>query len=239
MSTYVLVHGAWMSAWGWHKVVPLLEAAGHTAVTLDLPAHGEDKTPVSAASLQAYTDKVVAAVDAQSEPVILVGHSMGGTVISQVAEARPNKIKTLVYLTAYLLPNGKSLFQAAQEDGGSKVATILDIQQDQGLAGLQKDGLAAIFFSGCTAQDASEGVAHYAPDPIAPLATPITTSEANYGRVPRIYIHCTADLVISPAYQEAMYTALPCAKVLSIEAGHASAFLSQAEELVGLLTTQL
>src|SRR5690242_20353457 len=119
-----------MSGWGWHKVAALLEQAGHKVTAPDLPAHGDDKTSVSEASLQAYTDKIVQAVDAQTEPVILVGHSMGGTVISQVAEAQPDKVKTLVYLTAYLLPNGKSLFQAAQEDAGSQTPTILDIQLD-------------------------------------------------------------------------------------------------------------
>jgi pimeloyl-ACP methyl ester carboxylesterase len=236
MSTYILVHGAWMSNWGWHKVIPLLEQAGHTVIAPDLPAHGEDKTSVGEASLQAYTNKIVEILDAQPEPVILVGHSMGGTVISQAAEARPDKIKKLVYLTAYLLPNGKSLFQAAQEDAGSQVPAILDVQQDKGLVGLKEDGLAEIFFSDCAEQDAAQGVAHYQPDPIAPLATPVTVSEANWGRVPRVYIHCTEDKVISPAYQESMYSALPCQQVFSIKAGHASSFLSQADELVKLLT---
>jgi hypothetical protein len=96
-------------------------------------------------------------------------------------------------------------------------------------------GLATVFFSGCAAEDTAAGIAHYQPDPIAPLATPVSVSQANWGRVPRAYIHCTEDKVISPAYQESMYTALPCQPVFSIAAGHASAFLSQAEELVKLL----
>ncbi len=235
MSNYVLVHGSWMSAWGWNNLIAELEKAGHTVIAPDLPAHGGDTTPVAEASLQGYTAKIVEVLDSQSEPVILVGHSMGGSVISQVAEARPDKIQTLVYLTAYLLPNGKSVFQAAQEDAGSQVGPILDIQQDKGLVGLKADGLAEIFFSGCTEEDAAAGVAHYQPDPIAPLATPVTVSEANWGRVPRVYIHCTEDKVISPAYQQTMFTASPCQQVLSIKAGHASSFLSQAEELAKLL----
>ncbi len=89
--TYVLVHGAFSDSNAWQKVTPLLEKEGHKVVTLDLPAHGKDTTPVEQASLQGYTDRVLQAVDAQQKPVILVGHSMGGTVISQVAEQRPDE----------------------------------------------------------------------------------------------------------------------------------------------------
>ena len=45
MATFVLVHGAWHGAWCWDKVVPLLEAKGHTVVAPDLPGHGDDETP--------------------------------------------------------------------------------------------------------------------------------------------------------------------------------------------------
>ena len=75
MSTFVLVHGAWHGAWCWEKVVPLLEGAGHEVVTLDLPGHGEDGTPALEVTMESYTDRVVGALDARSEPVVLVGHS--------------------------------------------------------------------------------------------------------------------------------------------------------------------
>jgi pimeloyl-ACP methyl ester carboxylesterase len=236
MDTYVLVHGAWMSAWGWHKIVPLLEAAGHKVITPELPGHGTDKTPADKASLQAYTDTVVKVLDPQNEPVILVGHSMAGTVISQVAEARPDKVKTLVYLTAYLLTDGQSLFAAAQSDPESLVPTILVVEQDKGIVGLREDGLQTVFFNDCTAEDVAAGLAHYQPDPLVPLATPVSITEANYGRVPRIYIECSQDKVISPALQRTMYTTLPCQQILTLDAGHAG-FLSKPTELVALLTT--
>ena len=56
MSIYVLVHGAWHGAWCWNKVVPLLKKEGHATVTLDLPGHGEDNTPIQEVTLQAYAD---------------------------------------------------------------------------------------------------------------------------------------------------------------------------------------
>lgn len=91
MSTYVLVHGAWHGAWCWKYVIPILENEGHNVIALDLPGHGEDKTPIPEITFDAYAKRVCKILDEQSEPVVLVGHSMGGAVISQVAEYLPSK----------------------------------------------------------------------------------------------------------------------------------------------------
>src|SRR5690242_4856292 len=106
MATFVMAHGAWHGGWCWTKVVPLLERAGHAAIAPDLPGHGADTTPAREVTLQAYTDRVCQVALAQAEPVVLVGHSMGGLVISQAAEQCPEAMRTLVYITAFLLPNG-------------------------------------------------------------------------------------------------------------------------------------
>ncbi len=111
MSTFVLIHGAAHGGWCWYKVVPLLEKHGHTVLAPDLPGHGKDKTPVADVTLQLYVDSVCKLLDAQREPVILVGHSMGGGIITQVAEERPERIKWLVYLAAALPRNGQSMFE--------------------------------------------------------------------------------------------------------------------------------
>ena len=64
----------------------LLEEAGHKAIALDLPGHGRDDTPIAQVTFEAYCNKLREVVEAQPEPVILVGHSMGGRVVTQVAE---------------------------------------------------------------------------------------------------------------------------------------------------------
>ncbi len=69
MSTYVLVPGAGGEAWDWSRVVPLLRAAGHEALAVQLPAGREDAT------LEDYAD--VVAATAGRGPVRVVGHSMG------------------------------------------------------------------------------------------------------------------------------------------------------------------
>jgi pimeloyl-ACP methyl ester carboxylesterase len=82
MSTFGLVHGGWNGGWCWEKVVPLLEEAGHEVEAQDLPGLGEDRTPIPEVSLQGYADRISQVLDAQPEPVVLVGHSSGGMIIS-------------------------------------------------------------------------------------------------------------------------------------------------------------
>lgn len=86
--TYVLVHGSWMGKYVWTATSLALTRAGNTVITLDLPAHGGDRTPIEAVTLETYTKAVIAAIGDRRD-VILVGHSFGGIVISAVAEAIP------------------------------------------------------------------------------------------------------------------------------------------------------
>ncbi len=236
MATYVLVHGAWHGAWCWNKVVPLLEKAGHKAVAPDLPGHGEDKTPIAEVSLQAYTDKVCQVLDAQSDRVVLVGHSMGGIVITQAAEYRPAKIKTLVYLTAFLLRNGESLLQVASGDTEALLLPNLIMAEDQSYSTVRDEALKDVFYGDCSDEDVARARSLLVPQAAAPPAAPMNTTEENFGRIPRVYIECLRDRAISPSVQKRMYTALPCQKVISMDTDH-SPFFSAPEELVAHLTS--
>lgn len=93
MSTFCLVHGAFQGAWCWDLLVPYLEAEGHTTVAMDLPI--ED----ASATLSQFADTIVQALP-KTEDVLLVGHSMAGTVIPLVAQAHP--VRQLVFLAALI-----------------------------------------------------------------------------------------------------------------------------------------
>lgn len=234
MSTYVLIHGAWHGSWCWDKVVPLLKRKGHKVEIPDLPGHGRDKTPISEISLQAYTDRVCQILDAQSEPVILVGHSMGGVVITQTAEYRPEKIKTLVYLTAFLLRDGEFLLQMAEGDTGALVLPNLIMAEDQSNAVVRDETIKEVFYGDCSDEDVAQAKLLLVPQAVAPFVTPVKTTEEKFGRVRRVYISCLRDKAITPECQEKMYKALPCETVISMDTSH-SPFLSAPEELVSNL----
>ena len=105
----VLVHGSFHGAWCWEYVIPLLEARGHRVVAPNLPASGGDPAPFENANLVTYATRIAAAIDELSGPVVLVGHSMGGIVSSQVAEWRPERLAAVVYVVGLLLRPGETL----------------------------------------------------------------------------------------------------------------------------------
>ncbi len=236
MSSYVLVHGAWHGGWCWDKVVPLLEKKGHKVEAPDLPGHGKDRTPISEISLQAYTDHICGILDAQPEPVILVGHSMGGAVIAQAGEHLPKKIKFLIYVNAYLLQNGESMMQVFMQDTQSSLGSAIIIAENQTYMTLRDDTVKEVFYGDCSDPDVARAKSLFVPQALAPFATPVITTEENFGRLPRVYIECLRDRVISPSVQKKMYTALPCKKVISMDTSH-SPFFSAPEDLVTHLTS--
>lgn len=234
MSTFVLIHGSWHGAWCWYKVIPRLERAGHRVIAPDLPSLGKDRTPISRVSLRLWTESVCQVLDAETEPVVLVGHSRGGMVISEVAESRPEKIKTLVYLCAFLLRNGESVMQVAQTDDTSQIGPNLLLFQEQGHAKLRDEGIREVFYGGCNEEDVVLARLLLQPEALAPLGTPIQTTEERFGQIPRVYIECLRDRAISPSVQKQMYSALPCGRVLSMDTDH-SPFFSAPDQLVAHL----
>jgi pimeloyl-ACP methyl ester carboxylesterase len=230
MSVYILVHGAWHGSWCWDKIAPFLEKVGHQVQAPDLPGHGDDKTPIAEISLKAYADRVCDILDTQPEPVILVGHSMGGVVVTQAAEYRPDKVKILIYVAAFLLKNGEFLLQYAEQDKDSMVLPNLIMAQDQSFATLKEEAVKEVFYGDCSDEDIEKAKLLLVPQAVAPLATPVKTSQDNFGSLPRIYISCSRDRAISPPIQEKMCSNLPCEKVIQMDTSH-SPYLSAPEEL--------
>ncbi len=234
MGTFVLVHGGWSGGWCWEKVVPLLEEAGHEALAPDLPSSGDDPTPIPEVSLQGYADRVSEVLDAQPGPVVLVGHSSGGVVISQAAEQRPDKVELLVYLAAFLPRDGETLFGVAENETGSLVLPNLVMSEDGASATIREDAMREALLHDCPEEDVQRAKRRFAPQALAPFATPLSLTEGNFGRVPRAYIETFQDRAISPSFQKYMYGRQPCREVLSMDTSH-SPFFSAPEELAGHL----
>lgn len=231
--TYVLVHSAWLGGWQWENVSKTLKENGHTILTPDLPGHGNDKTPPANIIMDDYVKTLTDILDKQNEPVILVGHSFNGITVSRVAELRPNKVKKLVYVTAFLLPNGGSFFGAVQGVKGSKAVDNFQLSEDKTYAFVKEDEVQNAFAHDIP-KEAFDGAKPYiVPEPAAPLMYELQITDENFGKVPKYYIECTEDRAIPIEIQRAMYKG-NVEKSYTLNSSHTPNF-SQPENLANIL----
>jgi pimeloyl-ACP methyl ester carboxylesterase len=233
MKNIVLVHGSWYGAWCWDRVAERLRAQGHRVSTPDLPGHGADRTPAAEATLGAYVDRVARAVDEGGGKSLVVGHSMAGIVLSMLGERHPEKVEKLVYLAAYLLADGETIFQHATGDAGSALGPHLRPDEKAGVISVADEGFGAALASGCSEADVATARDKARPEPLAPLATPVHVTEDRYGKVPRVYIKTLADKAVSTALQTKLLAATKTT-TFEISSGH-SPFLSNVSELTDLI----
>jgi pimeloyl-ACP methyl ester carboxylesterase len=114
--TFVLIHGAWHGGWAWRRVADRLRARGHVAFTPTLTGLGERVhllQPGINASLH-IADVLGLVRFEQLDDFVLVGHSYGGCVVSGLAEALPNAIRSIVFLDAFIPDNGDATIDLVQ-----------------------------------------------------------------------------------------------------------------------------
>lgn len=231
---YILVHGAWHGSWCWHKVVKRLEALGHKAIALDLPGHFHNKYNPQEVTLEKYVKYVEDLINKAQQPVVLVGHSMAGVVITQVAENMPDKIDNLIYVSAFIPKNGGSLIDEEKQATIPSVATEVTIDEKAGLILLNPSIRIREFFLGnCSNEDAEYALSHLQPQPLRPFVDPISISDERFGRVPKLYIKTLKDKAIMPQDQKRMYSRIKC-DVIPIDSDH-SPFFCADEHLVNLM----
>lgn len=120
MTTFVLVHGAWHGSWCWQRVRRTLQAEGHSVFTPTLTGVGERSHLASPqVNLSTHVADVVNLVRWEElDDIVLCGHSYGGCVITGAADRLVDRIRSLVYLDAFIPEDGQSLHDALPRDAG-------------------------------------------------------------------------------------------------------------------------
>ncbi|MEV6258982.1 alpha/beta fold hydrolase [Nocardia sp. NPDC051929] len=231
MSTFVLVHGGSHGAWCWFRVIPLLEAAGHRVVTPDLPGHGVDRTPLKGLTLHDYAASIESVLLSLDEPAVLVGHSMGGMTVTLVAERCPDRIQTLVYLSAIVLSGGQSMM--THPAIGPNIAEI----SPDFTAGSAADAITIplavapqLFYGGCAPEDVALALRLLTPEPLGSFITPVQVTPTHFGRVRRTAILTMHDVINPPEIQRAMYKEHGITEIAELPTAH-SPFFSAPELL--------
>jgi len=234
VTTFALVHGAWHGGWCWERLAPLLTAAGHEVLAPDLPGMEAEPRALGSDPLAEWAEFVAGLATAAEAPVILVGHSRGGAVISEAAERAPQAIGRLVYLTAFLLQPGESLADASGRHPETGPGPYIRPAEDPSRLVVDPAHTQPIFYNLMSEDDARAATARLVPEPIAALTMPLRITAERFGRVPRAYIEATHDRAISLAMQREMHAALPCEPVITLASDH-SPFYSAVPELAEAL----
>lgn len=234
MATFILIHGAWHGGWCWERLIPLLEAEGHRVLAPDLPGTGSDLHELGSDPLAEWADFVTEMAFGAEAPVILVGHSRGGLVISEAAERAPGRFDKLVYLTAFLLQTGQSLMDVAARYPEVGPGPAIRPTDDPSRVMLDLEQVIPIFYNRTSEADAREAAGRLVSEPLAALTTPLKISAERFGSVPRAYVEATYDRAISLDMQREMQAALPCKLVITLESDH-SPFYSAVPELAEAL----
>ncbi len=239
-STYILVHGAWHGAWCWSKVVPLMTNKGYKVIAIDLPSHGKDTTNASTVTFADYVKKLTETASKIDGEVILVGHSMGGTVISQAAEILgKTKVKKLIYVDAFLPKNGESvsslarLIEAGLPKDSSKltVGMGLIISDDKKTSSFKPAVADLLFYHDCSQKDKDFAHKNMNRQAFAPLGTPVNVSDSVYGAIPKYYMLCTESKDLDKSI---LPTRVKCEKVITLKSSH-SPFFSMPKKFVNAL----
>ncbi|MCX7037312.1 MAG: alpha/beta fold hydrolase [Proteobacteria bacterium] len=234
MQDYLLIHGAWHGAWCWDTLAAQLRSMGHTVTAIDLPGMGADLTPAAAVTLQSWIDRTVQALHDSPEPVVLVGHSMAGMVITGAAAALPAKVARMVYVCAFLPLPGEALFELASRPEGA--ATL--VEQHPSADGLctvvPPDNARITFYGLCSPAATDAAVARLCPLPIKTVLEPLPAAAADLSTLPRHYVECTEDCAIPIALQRFMWGRQPGIVVHTLNSDH-SPFVSQPHALAALL----
>lgn len=231
---FVCVHGAWHGAWCWYEVAALLEEEGHTVTVIELPGHGIDFTDPLYITLDDYTDKITGFLDSLDHQVVLISHSMGGIPCSGAAEARPDKIKMLIYVSAFLLEDGQSLLDIALQDTGSAVLPNLIPLPASGLIDINRENIVDMFYHLSPANTIKLAESMLRANPIAPFSDPVTLTQENYGSVERFYIFTSQDHAITYPIQQLMVNNTPCEAVFTLDTDHSS-FFSDTKNLMKII----
>ena len=263
---FLLVHGAWHGAWCFSELAVELARRGLVSCALEMPAHGCDarlagsgvakegaaspRSPVADVDWNtgvAQLDAVARQIKASyGGPLILLGHSAGGLVISALAERDPTLFDELVYLcafttsvlNAYQMPEnaGAMLLPLLRADPAMIGAQRLDVRSDDPSYTAE---LRRTFLNDVDTGRADAALWHMLPDEPLFLDT-VAITDGRWGSVPRSYIVAGRDNAIRPALQRRLVAEADIAapthptRLFDIDSGH-SPFLSAKSDLADIL----
>ena len=227
MRHILLIHGAWQGAWAWDLLIPELESYNFKCYPVDMPGNGNgsDKTPPEQVSLDLYMDFLSRQLDEIANRVIVVGHSSGGIIASQLAENEPDRVSGLIYISGMMLPNGMAYSDIVEEllpEHPEVVGIIpyLNWSSDGETSTIAEGAAQKILFQDCPLGIANKAADKLKRHPQRGRAIRPSLTCPRFGLIPRAYIEANLDKSIVLVAQMRMQELVPGAARYGISTGH-------------------
>lgn len=238
MARLLLVHGAFGRAACWDRVVPGLRSAGHSVEAIDLPGAGDDPTPVAEVTLDRYAQRACEALS-DGPPAVLVGHSMGGMVITQAAAYCPERVAGLTYVAAFVPADGQSLIDLTRlpEATGDQIQANMVVEGDPPVAKMSAEAARHARYGCCNDEQVAYALARNGLQPVAPFTHPARLDGPQgdaFRALPRAYVMCLRDRAVRPPLQRRMVKAAGCDPVIEIDTDH-GVWASRPDELAAAI----
>jgi pimeloyl-ACP methyl ester carboxylesterase len=235
--TLMLVHGNWHDGRCWSDVQKLLAAAGVHSIAPTLPGHGAGVGRLEVRHAD-YVSSIIGALDAFARPAVLVGHSFGGSVVSRVADLRPERCQGLVYYSAFVPRDGERVadslpaqfiefLEAAAASSADRTVTLPDELLREAFANTADHGTLKRIRS------------LLVPEPYAPIFETLSLPCFANLKIPAAYISCRDDRSLPPGtFHPGQSSRLCASKRIEIDGDHES-LLTAPERLAAALLEAL
>ena len=271
----VFIHGYWHGCWCWSDVLTSVAAARRIAVAVDMAGHGldarrpdlltrrtidfgtstSDGSPVADITLDQAADRLIAQIEliGGGQPVTVIAHSMGGTVLTRVAQRSPQLVAHAVYLAAFMPASDTpaAAYFTVPENASELISGLLQadplvigaLRLDPGSNNLSyRRGLRRTFFGDVEPAIADAAIGLLTPDAPAKIALGETSLTADgWGALPRTYVVCSRDMAMRPPLQRRFIRDADAAfpnnptSIVTLDASH-SPFLSMPRQLAHIVT---
>ena len=171
------MHGGWC----WDGVIDEIVKAGHTAEAPTMLGHnpGDDRSEIR---FEDYIDKICSVLKQQTAPVVLVGHSSAGYLIQATAPKVPDKLAQLIFLNAFILPDGKCQFDLVPPEAAEGMTSAAQASPDNCVPVLE-DFVRGMLMAGESAEKQDALIKRLVPQPLALFTTPVVTNDFNRLRI--------------------------------------------------------
>lgn len=231
---FVLIHGAWHGGWCWDGVISELTKAGHTAEAPTMPGHnpGDKRAGIT---LDDYAQAIVAVLNRQKQPVVLVGHSSAGFLLQAAAPRAAEKIERLIFHNAFILPEGKSQFDLVPPEAAQGMTAAANASPDQCVPVIE-DFVRHMLMAGDSAEMQNALLARLVPQPLALFTTSVSSKAFGELKTLKSVLFCRDDASLPPgAFIGMAHGGLGEFKLVEIPGGHETLFTNPPAIAQGLL----